>query len=1598
MAEGDLLDLHFSLGMAVRNEFLWGGNEALLRVLRGAASRRCFGGDHSSTVGENAGEPGGWEMIDWRNRCRFCLVTVGLVLCLSLEAGLLDGLLGRQRRGLSELAETVSLPPPPPHPRSAEADVRRGAGVFQLSKHRYAEALEAFRQAAATEKALGKPRWLELAICCRLAGNASMGLKAVDDAIAYYQLSLAYVTELRMRNAVALSCKDLSAAYSAKQDDARAVVYAKRALGIARKLGERKKILEYLQHTAEIHLRAGNLLDALSSAEEALKLSDGLQNNHMSTVLNCLAGDISREMGKEAEAKERYEKARFIANREDEGEWQNEDLPLIARINDRCGRSSEAVELYVRCLEEVDDPHELREATERVNWLALMSGDTQKSVSILVRCVRIHKARGRGIHAAVTLSELGSVYLKRGIYGLARSRFEEALRLCQESEDRKETVMCLSRMCMVSYEVGDYSGATRYGEKATEVAAGDETLLRICYNNLGAAESAAGRYDRAMEQYTKALEIAERHGMADQLPTYIGNMGSVYMKWGAYDKAMEFFRRAEHLARQSDRRDKWITHKIRLGKHASSRDRSAGKEHLEEALGVARETGRLVDEQRIIRLLASMHGEAGRYEDALRCLEFCFGFAESARQLPEMASVLNSMGGLKYRMGDEEGALACYGRALAVAEQLADPGLIETCWGYVGSCHYELADYGRAASAFGKAVGITADLRLTARGMMRVDYQESVLEAYRHLVSCHIRSGVAGEALRVQELATASFLEEEITKDGARQAGSVLGSGTPDQVVPPEMAVVYFANVGWHGLLSRLAVSSGAIYGDEVDMGSLSGQRGMTADVGGENPGAKARLRSERDLERSSTVRVIKDAVDSFRLLVSRPGPPGRRAQALIQQGQDLYCLLFSGLEELLVGKRELLIVPGGVLALLPFEALIMPDGRYLIEEYHIRYTQSLAVLDLLGKRQYPEDRKPLLAFGGAVYDGLTHDAQELGNERQLEALRKRIAYAMSRGRGVRNAYGSLGLGEWEDLPGSLSEVTEIGKLYGEADVHTGEQADESAIKELSEEGKLKQYRVLHFATHGLVVPEMPELSALVLSQFKEERNGEDGYLRVKEIAELDLQADFVNLSACDTGLGKMYGGEGVVGLTHSFLIAGANGLSVSLWSVDDDATTTFMVGMYKLVKEKGLSYSRAMTEMKRAFIAGKVDTGKPGGSRGLSVRWDQATAKPNRYSSPYHWAPFVYYGSSTRGVGEIVLTTPASESAERSEAGKGDAATAEAAAIEEIGNVLPSLAVEQIAKVLIRGDKGTVTILRGQGIWVITEKHGYPADLSTLHDLLVDLKELRDAQKLKIGPEQYGDYQLLVPGNGGGKGSGTQVVFFGDDDRVLGTVLLGLLHMRGQNGKPTPSGETGMPDGRYILLPTTGRAVLARKTFSSVEGDPMGWIDKSFFEVEDIREASLQKGGEILWQVRRKTVDEDLELVGEIPLGKEANAAALSGIRSAFSWGSFDDVAAPSLTPEETGMDKATIFTAHEFDGSIYRISVGGEAGSGGYYTQVAADYGNPTERGTDGVKTRQEIEEVADRVKGWTYIVSKYRVDSVLRTRDGLLRSTSRPKASKP
>jgi CHAT domain-containing protein len=162
---------------------------------------------------------------------------------------------------------------------------------------------------------------------------------------------------------------------------------------------------------------------------------------------------------------------------------------------------------------------------------------------------------------------------------------------------------------------------------------------------------------------------------------------------------------------------------------------------------------------------------------------------------------------------------------------------------------------------------------------------------------------------------------------------------------------------------------------------------------------------------------------------------------------------------------------------------------------------------------------------------------------------------------------------------------------------------DFQASKPAAMSADLGQHRIVHFATHGLLNSQHPELSGVVLSLVDEKGQPQDGFLRLHEIYNLNLPAELVVLSGCRTGLGKEIKGEGLIGLTRGFMYAGAARVLVSLWDVSDVATAELMKRLYRGMLKDGLRPAAALRAAQLSLL------------------------KQRRWSAPYYWAGFVLQG-----------------------------------------------------------------------------------------------------------------------------------------------------------------------------------------------------------------------------------------------------------------------------------------------------------------------------------------------------------------------------------
>jgi CHAT domain-containing protein len=344
--------------------------------------------------------------------------------------------------------------------------------------------------------------------------------------------------------------------------------------------------------------------------------------------------------------------------------------------------------------------------------------------------------------------------------------------------------------------------------------------------------------------------------------------------------------------------------------------------------------------------------------------------------------------------------------------------------------------------------------------------------------------------------------------------------------------------------------------------------------------------------------------------LESRPSGKVNGLHGFSRSQEELGKLLLGPIANKLIGKKKITISPGEHFALIPFEALAHKENL-LIESFDVSYVQSLSMLSLLAKRQQEykslNTRKDLFAMGGASYASLSQrllrwlKRGETKSEFSPTQFENKLVVSNDP---TSKPHSRQAMDvAWEQLPGSEREVRAVGKLFHnkQSTVLTKSEASEQNLQRLNSTGDLQNYKRFLFSAHGYINSSQAGLSAIVLSQDSKTKDA-DGYITAIEWPSYSLKSDLVVLSACNTAVGKVVNGEGILGLPFALFVAGNTNTLLTLWSIDDGSTSEFVERFFTKIKA-GQSEVAALSQTKREFL------------------------KHNKYGHPLYWAPFVLYG-----------------------------------------------------------------------------------------------------------------------------------------------------------------------------------------------------------------------------------------------------------------------------------------------------------------------------------------------------------------------------------
>ena len=804
-------------------------------------------------------------------------------------------------------------------------------------------------------------------------------------------------------------------------------------------------------------------------------------------------------------------------------------------------------------------------------------GDYSKADPLYNRALAIvEKALGPDHpHVATSLNNLAVLYKSLGDYSKAEPLYNRALAIYEKAlgPEHPDVATSLNNLAALYYSLGDYSKAEPLFNRALaiyEKALGPEHPdVATSLNNLAALYKSLGDYSRAEPLNKRALAIKEK-ALGTEHPdvaTSLNNLALLYESVGDYSRAEPLNKRALAI---------W--------------KKALGTEHPNVATS--------------LNNLAGLYLEDGRLKEAFKI----FKHQRSARGLGRYYLIKRD-----YRVAEDE-----FLRSLKREERTGLPKYLIPDYIGLGLCYEGQRDYRKAREYFGKAIDLIekqwASLSLSARQNFlagKVGAGFSRLEAFDGMVRVILKEkkeGYAKDALLYAERVKSRTFLEMLATRGARGKGkedsSILDK---DRRFQQEILTLKKRVSVLEGLAARAPEGDKKRVEDELEkvasmyesfikevklkdaeLASLISVEAMpvkkvqslldpdtslleyysTQDttyawlVGRDEVKVYEIALAKKDLEKKANDLLLPNISNKSR----RPEPAitlvvGEEHEKETSERQrkknrkrfhkvatDFYRLLMAPIERDIKTDR-LIIVPHGVLHKVPFAALT--DGsKYLCDKYAMSVLPASSVIEYIVKKRKP-DQKRFLAFANPVTD-----------------------------------YVPLGFSELE--------VKEISRLFAKKEIYAREKATEAMAR-----SKASGFDVIHFACHGEFNDRQPLQSGLLLA--KDEDN--DGYLQVHEIFGLDLKnANLVTLSACETALGKIQGGDDLVGLSRGFIYAGTPSILATLWEVDDRSTALFMESFYK-------NWQQGMS--------------KPEALRQAQIALKSMPA----YKHPYYWAPFVMIG-----------------------------------------------------------------------------------------------------------------------------------------------------------------------------------------------------------------------------------------------------------------------------------------------------------------------------------------------------------------------------------
>jgi CHAT domain-containing protein/uncharacterized protein HemY len=1065
-------------------------------------------------------------------------------------------------------------------------------------------------------------------------GNAYSRLGDNQKALDYYNQALSLYRSQKQPSDEASTLSSIGRLYLKLGETQSSLDSYNRALEIQRAEKDTAAQAETLQEIGRIYTGLGESQKAIAAYNQALEIQRETKDLAGQADILSQIGLLYSSLGEEQRALDAYNQALKLqqaAQGNLSGTALTFNLTRQAQILSAIGLaytslgfgdSAKSLDFYNQALtlyQKAGDKDGEASILNQISYLYNQLGDKQKALDVLNQSLVLQRAIPDPDGEADTLSDIADIYNSMAQPQQALDLYNQALDIQRRVNDRPKQAVTLNHMAQVYSSLGDYQFSIDTHNQALEIfrAIGDHSHQIETLNNIGLVYQAAKDYQKSLDSHNQALTLARQNNdFLRQFPI-LAAIARDYESLKDYPNALDAANQLLSLSRQHNS-SYWEAISLAMSGRAylASGDYPKALEATQNAVTELRKVGTRLGEANALRNLGKIYTSLKQYEQAL--------------------STYNSDLALRRMLGDRTGE----------AETLYQAAMTQRDKGNLNEARTQIE----------ATIKIVEDIRTRVTSQeLRTSYFASVQNYYQFyidlLMQLHKKDpskGYDAEALHASERDRARSLLELLT-----EANANIRQGVDPKLLQRERTLQQKLDAVEK---RRIEVFNGQwtdkqVQALEKETASLLEEYRQVQEQIRRTSPRYARLTQPQPLtlaeiqqqvlddntmlleyslgeERSYLWAVTKTSITSYELpkradieaaaqsfyqQTGKQNLPERRGVGVeprtdtVEFTAQLSQMLLSPVTGLL-GQKRLLIVSDGALQYLPFGALPAPDTLEngnnpvpLIVKHEIVNLPSASTLAVL--RQETNGRKVAPKTVAVIADPVfsanderlktsaaTQPAVPLqsATPTDVDSLAlKRAAFEIS--------------ATFDRLPYTRTEADSILKLAPAAEAMQA--FDFTANRATATNPQLSQYRIVHFATHGILNSVNPELSGVVLSLVDEKGKSQNGFLRLRDIFNLNLPAELIVLSACETGLGQEVKGEGVVGLTRGFMYAGASRVLVSLWSVNDKGTSELMSRFYKKMLQGGQKPAAALR-------AAQIEM------------WQNP-----QWKDPYYWAAFTLQG-----------------------------------------------------------------------------------------------------------------------------------------------------------------------------------------------------------------------------------------------------------------------------------------------------------------------------------------------------------------------------------